>query len=119
MRVLLIDDDPFQQRLIAQMLVTQTFELICAGSGAEGLSVLRKRHPDLVLMDYALPDIDGIEATRRLKGVAQFAEIPVVMITGNSEKAVVVDSIKDGAASFIVKPLDPDRLISKIKGLLG
>lgn len=117
--ILLIDDDPFQQRLVAQMLDAQPFELICAGSGAEGLAVLRKRRPDLVLMDYALPDIDGIEATRRLKGVAQFADIPVVMITGNSEKTVVMDSLKAGAADFVVKPLDRERLLAKIGGLLG
>ncbi len=116
--ILLIDDDPFQQRLVEQILTAQPFELICAGSGAEGLAVLRKRRPDLVLMDYALPDINGIEATRRLKGVAQFSEIPVVMITGNSEKAVVVESLKAGAADFIVKPLDKDRLLAKIGGLL-
>lgn len=116
--ILLIDDDPFQQRLVAQMLDDQPFELICAGSGAEGLAVLRKRSPDLVLMDYALPDINGVEATRRLKGVAQFAEIPVVMITGNSEKTVVVESRKAGAADFIVKPLDRNRLFGKIGRLL-
>lgn len=116
--ILLIDDDPFQQRLVAQMLDAQPFELICAGSGAEGLAVLRKRSPDLVLMDYALPDINGVEATRRLKSVAQFAEIPVVMITGNSEKTVVVESRKAGAADFIVKPLDRNRLLGKIGRLL-
>jgi len=116
--ILLIDDDPFQQRLVQQMLESQAFELICAGSGAEGLAVLRKRRPDIVLMDYALPDIDGIEATRRLKGVVQFAEIPVVMITGNSEKTVVVASLNAGAADFIVKPLDRERLLAKIGGLL-
>lgn len=117
--ILLIDDDPFQQRLVKQMLDAQRFELICADSGAEGLAVLRKRRPDLVLMDYALPDIDGIEATRRLKGVAQYAEIPVVMITGNSERTVVVASLKAGAADFIVKPLDKERLLAKIGGLLS
>lgn len=116
--ILLIDDDSFQQRIVAQILDAQPFELICAGSGAEGLAVLRKRRPDLVLMDYALPDINGIEATRRLKGVAQFAEIPVVMITGNSEKEVVVGSLKAGAADFVVKPLDRDRLLAKIGSLL-
>lgn len=117
--ILLIEDDAFQQRLVAQMLPEKSFELICASSGAEGLAVLRKRRPDLVLMDYELPDINGIEATRRLKNVAQFAPIPVVMITGNSEKAVVVDSLKAGAADFVVKPLDRDRLLAKIGVLLN
>lgn len=116
--ILLVEDDEFQQRLFAKIIDEQPFELICAGSGAEGLSALSKRRPDLILMDYALPDIDGIEATRRIKGVAQFADIPVVMITGNSEKAVVVGSLKAGAAGFIVKPLDRDRLIAKIGELL-
>lgn len=116
--ILMIEDDPFQQRVVAQMLDAQPFELICAASGSEGLAVLRKRCPDLVLMDYGLPDINGVEATRRLKGVTQFAAIPVVMITGNSEKAVVVESLKAGAADFIVKPLDKGRLLAKIGALL-
>lgn len=116
--VLLIEDDSFQQQLVAQILDAQPFELVVAGSGAEGLAVLRKRCPDLILMDYMLPDIDGIDATRRLKSVAQFAEIPVVMITGNSEKAVVINSLKAGAADFIVKPFDRDNLLLKIASLL-
>jgi CheY-like chemotaxis protein len=116
--ILLIDDDAFQQRLVAQMLSERPFELICADSCAAGLAVLRKRRPDLVLMDYKLPDINGIEVTRRLKDATQFTEIPVVMITGNSEKAIVVESIRAGAADFIVKPLDRERLIAKIDGLL-
>lgn len=116
--ILLIDDDPFQQRLVAQMLDAQPFELVCASSGAEGLAMLRRRPPDLILMDYVLPDIDGIEATRRLKSVAQFAEIPVVMTTGNSDKAVVVKSLRAGAADFIVKPFEKDNLLQKISGLL-
>lgn len=117
--ILLVEDDRLQQRLVAQMLVGQPFELICASSGAEGLAVLRKRRPDLILMDYVLPDFDGIEVTRRLKSAAHLAEIPVVMTTGNSDKAVVVKSLKAGAADFIVKPFDKDKLIVKIASLLN
>lgn len=69
-----------------------------ATSGMEALATLRKRRPDLVLMDVGLPDINGVETTRRLKSVEQFAKIPVVVITGHSEKAVVVESLKASAS---------------------
>lgn len=85
----------------------------------EALAILRKRRPDLILMDVGLPDIDGVETTRRLKSVEQFAKIPVIMITGRSEKSVVVESMKAGASSFAVKPFDQDVLCAKVSSLLN
>ncbi len=117
--ILLIEDDPFQQKLVSQMLDTARFRLICADSGADGLAVLRKQQPDLILMDWELPDIDGIEVTRRLKSVPTFAQIPVVMVTGRGEKSVVMDSLRAGVSDFLVKPLSKDRLLTKITNLLS
>lgn len=117
--VLMVDDDEFQHRLLAQVLDSMKLELIFATSGAEALGALRKRRPDLVLMDFELPDISGVEVTRRMKAVEQFAGIPVVMITGHSEKHIVVDSLKAGAADFVVKPFDKATVIAKVRKLLG
>jgi CheY-like chemotaxis protein len=117
--VLMVDDDEFQHRLLAQVLDSMKLELIFATSGAEALGALRKRRPDLVLMDLELPDISGVEVTRRMKAVEQFAGIPVVMITGHSEKHIVVDSLRAGAADFVVKPFDKATVIAKVGKLLG
>jgi len=116
--VLIVDDDAFQNQLLAQILSNEEFTVIAAASGAEALGMLHKREPDLILMDFQLPDLDGVEVTRRLKSVARFAEIPVIMITGQSDKVVVVESLKAGASDFIVKPVNRAVLLEKVRRFL-
>ena len=96
------------------MLAAENYRLVFAGGGVEALNILRKMQPDLILMDIMMPDMDGIETTRRLKTMPQFAKVPVIMVTGKSEGAAVRDSIKAGAANFIVKPLDRVTLLAKV-----
>ncbi|MFC6674148.1 response regulator [Marinobacterium aestuariivivens] len=91
--VLVVDDDEFQQKLLGQILVEAGVELMFAASSNEALALLHRRRPDLVLMDVGLPDLNGIETTRRMKSVDRFASIPVVMITGHhGQKEVVIQS---------------------------
>lgn len=116
--VLIVDDDAFQRRLLEQSLRQEAFELMFAASGLEALATLHSRRPDLILMDVNLSDLNGIDTTRRLKSIEQFADIPVLMITGQSDKQVVVDSLHAGAADFIVKPFDKDTLLAKMHGFL-
>jgi CheY-like chemotaxis protein len=85
-----------------------------AHSGAEALAVLGRQHPDLILMDVALPDFNGVDITRRLKATPRFAAIPVLMITGQSERQVLEASLKAGAVDFLVKPVDREILLQKI-----
>lgn len=116
--VLILDDDEFQQRVLSQVLAPLGLEIVFARSGTEALGLLRKRRPDLILMDIGLPDIDGVEVTRRIKAVEALAGIPIVMITGHSEKQFVVDSLKAGACDFLVKPLQRDTTLSKVRKLV-
>jgi CheY-like chemotaxis protein len=112
--ILLVDDDPFQHKLLGQILEQENMDLVCVESGAAALGVLRRRRPDLILMDVMMPDIDGIEVTRRLKATEPYASIPVVMITGQGEKNTVVASQKAGAVDFVVKPFSRDTLVAKL-----
>lgn len=116
--LLVVDDDPFQRKLMARMLADADIDSIFAGSGTEALATLRRHRPDLILMDVNLPDIDGVEATRRIKSVEALANIPVIMITGQSEKEVVVQSLKVGAVDFVVKPFNKDILLAKVRKFL-
>lgn len=116
--VLVVDDDVFQHQLLAKMLAETNLKLHFVVSGSEALDSLHRWRPDLILMDVMLPDIDGVEATRRLKSVEQFADVPVIMITGQSGKDVVVDSLKAGAADFVVKPFDKSIVQAKIRKFL-
>jgi len=117
--VLVVDDDEFQHKLVGKLLEAKNYHLIFATSGIEALKIMRKTQPDLVLMDVMMPDMDGIETTQHLKAAPQFAKVPVIMITGKSEGQVVIDSLKAGAADFVVKPFDPATLIAKIDRALN
>lgn len=117
--VLVVDDDEFQRKIIGQLLEEENYYLVFAANGIEALNALRKVQPDVILMDVMMPDMDGLEATRNLKASPRYAKIPVVMITGNSEGQVVIDSLHAGANDFVVKPFERTTLIAKIEHALG
>ena len=117
--LLMVDDDPYQHKLLGAVLRDANLDLDFATSGTEALALLSRRRPDLILMDVDLPDIDGVETTRRIKAVERLAGIPVVMLTGHGDKDVVVRSIKAGASGFLVKPLNKDTLLAKIRSCLN
>ena len=113
--VLIVDDDEFQQELLSLMLEPEGYQVRVAANGAEALRQLRRCPVDFVLMDFNLPDLNGIEVTKRLKEDPQLAAIPILMITGNSERDVVVASRKMGVADFIVKPVERSVILDKLR----
>lgn len=112
--ILVVDDDEFQHRLLGQMLSEVPVDVAFASSGAEALAMLRTQRPDLILMDFHLLDTSGVEVTRRLKSTPLTAEIPVILITGNSTREVLLESHRAGAVDFMVKPFDRSRLLAGI-----
>lgn len=112
--ILVVDDDPFQCKLLERLLGNEGLSSMLAHSGAEALALLGRQHPDLILMDVALPDFSGVDITRRLKATPRFAAIPVLMITGQSERQVLEASLKAGAVDFLVKPVDREILLQKV-----
>lgn len=112
--ILVVDDDELQRKLIGHILGGEKYRLIYASGAIDALNVLRKVRPDLILLDIQMPDIDGIETNRRLKSAPRFASIPVIMITGMSEKQIVEDVIKMGVTDYIVKPFIRETLLAKV-----
>lgn len=117
--VLVVDDDELTRNLLTQVLESANYEVAAVASAAEALSLLQKRRPRLILMDVVMPDIDGIDATRRLKAIEAYAGIPVIMLTGKAEKQVIIDGLGAGAAGFVVKPVERDVLLQKVADKLG
>lgn len=113
-RIMVVDDDSFQCKLLERMLGNAGYATLFAHSGAEALALLGRHHPDLILMDVALPDLSGVEITQRLKASPATAAIPIMMITGHSERQVLAASLKAGAIDFLVKPFDREVLLQKI-----
>jgi CheY-like chemotaxis protein len=113
-RILVVEDDEFSQKVVGHILEREGYEVTFAGSGTEALNLLRKVRPSLILMDYMLPDQDGVETTRKLKQMNEFAAIPIIMLTGDRSRATVIRSLAAGAADFMAKPIDPNVLLAKI-----
>ena len=116
--VLVVDDSEFERKLMGKLLEDTFYELAFAASGAEALDILLEKHPDLILMDLDMPILNGLDILRKLKAAPQFADIPVMMVTGQSGKDVVVDCLQAGAMDFVVKPLERDAFLKKLDKFL-
>jgi CheY-like chemotaxis protein len=116
--LLVVDDDELERKLVGEILSANPYDLVFATSGVEALGLLRKNRPDLILMDMNMPEINGLETLRRLKAAPLFADIPVMMITGQSEKSVVVKCLKAGAVDFVLKPFNREVFLKKVTNFL-
>jgi CheY-like chemotaxis protein len=112
--VLMVEDDEFTHQLVAVTLDSQDIELVFESDGAVALERIRAVRPDLVLMDVVLPGRDGVELTQGMKTDPELASIPVVMVTGEARREILMRSMEAGASDFIVKPFTPDALIAKL-----
>lgn len=118
-RILVVDDDEFSQKLVSRLLSREGYEPVCASTAAEALALVRKVQPAMILMDYMLPDDDGLSVTRRIKSVKAFADIPIIMLTGQRDRETVVNSLLAGACDFVGKPIDAVTLMAKVNRYLG
>jgi CheY-like chemotaxis protein len=116
--ILVVDDDEMVLKLFKTVLAQEGYEPMLATSGVEALSFLRTQRPSLILMDMMMPDMDGLETTYRIKSAEQFSAIPIIMVTGNSKRAVITSCLKAGVVDFVVKPFNREVLLEKISKVL-
>lgn len=118
-RVLVIDDEPDFGRLIDQILVKEGMTVLLADDGAKGLKAAAESHPDLILLDWNLPDKDGVQVCRALKADAKTRDIPVIMLTVRGRETDVVVGLEVGAADYISKrALRPRELVARVRAVL-
>jgi excisionase family DNA binding protein len=119
-RILIVDDDQAIIDLIVEILGSDgRYDLITANTGYEA-GILTERHrPDLILLDYMLPDINGNEVCKRVKGNPQTANTRIVIVSGAVDRNEIANLVEDGADDFIAKPFDPMTLSSRILELTG
>ena len=118
MAVLVIDDDPFARALAQKALEKRGYAVVFAQDSNEALDVLQRLRPDAILMDVNLPGMDGVALTALLKAQPEFASIPVLMLTGEARRVTLGQSLKAGAAGFVVKPFTPEGLVAKLESIL-
>jgi len=116
--ILIVDDAAFMRMMIKDILLKNGFQVI--GEAENGLVAVEKYKelkPNLVIMDITMPEMDGIEAVRKIKAIDPQAKI--IMCSAMGQQAMVIEAIQAGARDFIVKPFQPDRVIDAVKKALG
>ncbi len=113
--ILVVEDDVFQHTVCRIALKDLDAALGFSASGVDALASLQVRRPDLILMDFNLPDMEGAELMRQLKTVERYSNIPVIMVSGRQERTVVLECKAAGAADFVLKPYDRDTLLFKVR----
>lgn len=116
--VLLVEDDAAIRDMINFSLRQAGFSCEAAKDGEAGLEWLKNQQPDMILLDWMLPGIDGIEFIRRLRANEFLASIPVIMLTAKGESEDMVKGLSVGADDYINKPFSPPELIARIKAVL-
>jgi CheY-like chemotaxis protein len=117
MKILYVEDNDDNVYMLKNRLSRAGFTVVIATNGAQGIAMANSEQPDLILMDLTLPDIDGEEATRRLKGDPATKHIPVLALTANAMSADREKAIAAGCDDFDTKPVDMPRLLEKIAAL--
>ena len=116
LRTLVIDDDLAVTSVLKRGLSYEGFAVDTAGSGAEGLALARERYPDVVILDWMLPGLDGMEVLRRLRTAD--ANLPILMLTGKDAPTDQVQGLRSGADDYVVKPFTFDVLAARVRALL-
>jgi two-component system phosphate regulon response regulator PhoB len=117
-RVLVVEDDPDIASLLVYILENDNFKAAAAADCQSARGMLASELPDLVLLDWMLPDMSGIEFLRRLRNNSTFGELPVIMLTARGEEADRVCGLESGADDYVVKPFSPRELCARINSRL-
>ncbi len=117
-RILVVEDEPSQVEVLKYNLSRQGFVVTVALDGEEGLNAAREDPPDLILLDWMLPSMSGVEVCRQLRGDKATREIPVIMLTARSEERDKVLGLDVGADDFVTKPYSVKELIARVNAAL-
>jgi two-component system phosphate regulon response regulator PhoB len=117
-RILVVEDEPSIRDMLAFSLGRAGFAVDRAADGREARAAIADGYPDVVLMDWMLPDVSGLELTRQLKRDPETREIPIIMVTARAEEDDRVTGLDGGADDYIVKPFAPRELLARIRAAL-
>ena len=119
LRVLLAEDDPDIQRVARLALRRAEFDVTVANNGVEALARVAEARPDLILLDWMMPDMDGLETCTRLKSDPATKDIPVIFLTARSQESEISQGLALGAIGYVTKPFDALSLGSRVRDLLS
>ncbi len=118
-KVLIVDDDVQTLRLVGLMLERQGYKILAANTGSQAIHMARTEHPDVIVLDIMMPDMDGYEVSRSLRKDAETSNIPILMFTAKSQVEDKVSGYESGADDYLTKPIHPAELTAHLRALLS
>jgi two-component system phosphate regulon response regulator PhoB len=116
--ILVVEDEPAIREMIAFALRTQSYQPICVQDGKEALQAIADKIPDLILLDWMLPGMSGIELVKRFRKEENTRDVPIIMLTAKGEEADRLTGFEQGADDYVVKPFSARELLARIKAVL-
>jgi diguanylate cyclase (GGDEF)-like protein len=117
-KILVVDDDPDIRDVLKLTLAEENYEVLEAADGEEALKIINTRTPNLVLLDYRIPKMDGRQVCRLVKKDLLLSHLPIIMVTGSGDTSDKVGGIDAGADDYVVKPFEPKELLARIRMIL-
>ena len=114
-RILVVDDEPQLIRVLRTGLKSRGYDVRGASDGESGLEIFSEWHPDLVITDLAMPNVDGLEFCRRLRAISQ---VPIIVLSAKGEEKIKVEALDIGADDFVTKPFGIDELLARVRASL-
>ena len=118
-KILLVEDNEMNRDMLSRRLIRKKFEVVIAINGVEGVEMSISEIPDIILMDMSLPELDGWEATKKIKANQHTKDIPVIAITAHAMTGDREKCLQAGCDDYDTKPVEFPRLLEKINNLIG
>ncbi len=118
-KVVVIDDEPFILMMIEDKLKRAGIEVVALNESITAVEVIRKEMPDLILMDWMMPEISGLEVCRDLKADPELKDIPIFMLSAKGQEEDIKRGVESGVAKYLTKPFSPKVLLEVVQEELG
>ena len=116
-RILIVDDSPTERHVLNDLLTKAGYEVVASDNGEDAILKAKQVKPDLILMDVVMPGLNGLQATRAVSRDAETRGIPIILCTSKSQETDKIWGLRQGAADYVVKPVNPEELLKKIAAL--
>lgn len=117
-QILIVEDEPAIREMIAFALRTQSYQPICVQDGKEAIAAISEKIPDLILLDWMLPGMSGLDLVKRFRKESNTREIPIIMLTAKGDETDRITGFDHGVDDYVVKPFSARELLARIKAVL-
>ena len=118
-KILIVDDQAMMLKLMSHPLEQDGYTIVTAMTGQEALQKIQNEQPNLVILDLMLPDISGIDVCRRIRQVLHLTDLPIIILSGQTELSAKIHGLEAGADEYVTKPVDPKEMAVRVKSLLA